>query len=148
MSVYKKMVTKKGIVHFFKDGKPVDPMELPVEAHALLAGEETKEITLEDLPQEEVSVGKDSSDSTSEKAIPSVEETVPQVKTERTPVEAPRLVPADRNQMVSYLSGKPATRTRWLNSIEYPLTEEEYQTLNLGKLAQRVREKDAENAET
>lgn len=44
---------------------------------------------------------------------------------------------------VSYLSGEPATRTRWLNGRVYNLTQEEYQSLTLGKLAQAIREKDS-----
>lgn len=44
---------------------------------------------------------------------------------------------------LSYLSGQPASRRKYLNQKQYWLTEKEYRTLNLGKLSAAIREKDA-----
>lgn len=49
--------------------------------------------------------------------------------------------PVKAQDKISIISGEPATRRRFLNGEEYWLTEEEYQTYNLGKLAQAIREK-------
>lgn len=129
---FKKMITRAGEIHFFRNNKKVAPEELPVEAHLQLAGEESKEveIDLDAITTEEP-----------EKTEDAQEEIVSGIH-----VEVEELKPADKVNKVSYLSGEPATRTRWLNGVEYNLTEDEYQSLNLGKLAQRVREKDAEIA--
>lgn len=58
------------------------------------------------------------------------------------PVETTPEVPA-YDGPVSAISGEPATRRKWLNQQVYWLTEEEYQRLSLGKLAQAIREKEA-----
>lgn len=107
MSKYKRMVTAKGKVNFFKDGKSIDALEVPLEVHAMLGGtEKTKTVTYQDAENQS--------------AAPVEEDKGP----------------------VSFISGEPATRRKWLNGKVYWLTDEEYQTLNLGKLAQAVREKE------
>ncbi len=164
MSLFKRMVTKAGKVHFFRNGKPVDPMTVPVEVHATLAGDETREMefletTVVDGHAEETELEKrgispadvfgnedekeetetDSEDQGEDKADVQEERIFSGLGT------PPPLQHADRNSQISYLSGEPAAKTRWLNGIEYWLTEEEYQSLNLGRLAQAVREKDEQN---
>lgn len=138
MSVFKKRVTRQGATNFFKDGKAVDAGEVPVEVHALLAGEETtKEVEFDDTQPENTETTSETpreDTQSSQENLDTVEETVQQED------EAPK-------EVVSYLSGEPATRRRWLNGRVYHLTQSEYESLNLGKLAQAIREKDAETVE-
>lgn len=54
---------------------------------------------------------------------------------------APEVIPPKSEERVSIISGEPATRRRFLNGVEYWLTEEEYSKYNLGKLAAAIREK-------
>src|SRR5690606_17435414 len=49
MNTFKKMVTRNGQVRFFKDKKAVKPDEVPAEVHALLAGNETKEVKYKEV---------------------------------------------------------------------------------------------------
>lgn len=59
-------------------------------------------------------------------------------------IEEVSVTPAEYHGPISYLSGEPAVRRKWLNQKVYWLTEEEFQKYNLGKLAEAVRNKDAE----
>jgi hypothetical protein len=49
--------------------------------------------------------------------------------------------PEPVNERVSVVSGEPGTHQRYFNGTTYWLTEEEYRTLSLGKIAQVVRER-------
>jgi C-terminal processing protease CtpA/Prc len=103
MPLYKKKVTKKGTINFFKDGKYLKRHEVPTEL-----------IDIE-----------------------------PDVEVEFPKEQPPHLEAPDKewDGPVSALSGEPATRRRWLNQNLYWLTEEEYKTHNLGKLAEALRKK-------
>jgi len=50
--------------------------------------------------------------------------------------EAPVKEPV--NEKVSIISGEPGTHQRYVNGHTYWLTEEEYRTVSLGKIAQAV----------
>lgn len=118
MSLFKKMVTRDGKIRFFKDNKYVKQDEvnqLPVAVHALDPGNSIEIGEPPITPPVELSDKKDKQ--------------IPKPKKKKY------------NPKYSVVSGKPATRIRWLNGTQYGLTDDEYQTYSLGKIAQAVREK-------
>ena len=124
MSVWKKKLLG-GIERVFRDGHAVvDPDEiasLPAAVRRLDVGDSVEFEDSAPLPPEQPII-----------ETPSAKEAL------KLPTPEPH---------VSVLSGEPADRRRFLNGVEYWLTDEEYEKYNLGKLAQALREKAAKTVE-
>lgn len=124
MATYKKRVSKTGRETFFKDGKRISRALLPAE---LLEMEEGQSYDYDDNSDK---VGVKPNGDKPARPQATLETTTP-------------ITNLDESQgPVSYLSGEPATRRKWLNGQVYWLTEEEYHKYNLGKLAQAIRERE------
>ena len=116
MAMWKKKLLG-GREHVFKDGKAVmdedELANLPVAVRRLEVGDSIEFDEQAPLPPE-TPIHNDSS---------------------------PELIPPKSEERISIISGEPANRRRFLNGQVYWLTDEEYGSYTLGKLAQVVREK-------
>lgn len=114
MAIYKRTVTKRGKENFFKDGKSIKRHLVPF-----------------DLLEMEPGIETEYNEDTNKVVQP--ESTAPE------PVAVEGSVYDPENKL-SVISGEPGTRRKWLNQRVYWLTDEEYDSYNLGKLAQHIRE--------